>query len=438
MACHGQRLRVLSISFILILIIFISFNEFFSDASSPKQKKELKSVRFVQKGRPPYIASSSPVPYFSHLQTTVEQDSSSSSEEASEKGASHSKSTQPKYRFVHAPVGYEKSTESLLAEIQSLKEMNEKLSEEVKSQAQKIKSLMSENKDLKGQIESETKKANSSKSKLRNLDDDIKKKEKQNSSLLAIITQKDRIISEQKGEIFSLEQKLKEKDLNLENKEKALFEMEKQTSQNIQQHKAKEEELIKINERQESDALKLKEKIDSLSATVDDFFVKQTALENDKKQLEDKLQEMTDERDKAKSALNDCLESLNTKESKTEQENVPKDVQPSSTKKTLYDAVIKQMGAIQKREKWVKAPPLRRPEGTQKRSESTPEIYKVFKSLKEKEEKDFEAFVVENGLQNETKETQKEQYKKFKERNVSPSPKGIQQFSRFRKESFSD
>ncbi|KAH8584900.1 uncharacterized protein ELE39_000851 [Cryptosporidium sp. chipmunk genotype I] len=438
MACLSQRLKVQTIPLILFVITFISLNTLFSEASFPRQKKELKSVKFVQKEQPPYVSSSNPGSYFRHLQTTVVQDSSSSPDESPEKELSRSKPLIPKYRFVHAPVGYEKSKNKYLAEIQSLKEANEKLNEEVKSQAQKIKALMAENKDLKDKIEGESQKTNSSNSKLKSLEEDLMKKERQNASLLNMLAQKERAINEQRTEITTLERRLQVRETTLESKEKSLSELEKQIDHKTQNFQMKEKELEKIKEHQESEALKLREKIETLSASVEDYSAKQAALENEKKQLESKLAELISERDNANKALNDCLESLNAKEVKTEKENIRKEVQPVDKKRALFDIVLKQMGERPAKEKWVKAPPLRRPEAVNVENELVPEIVKVFKSLREKKEKDFRTFVMENGLEHESKSVQEQMYEKYKEKNASPSPTGIQQFTRFKKEIVSD
>ncbi|EAZ51320.1 hypothetical protein [Cryptosporidium parvum Iowa II] len=438
MAYLSRRLKAQAITLFFFLIAFISLNEFFSEASSTQQKRELKSVRFVQSGQPPYVSSSKPGQYFRHLQTTVEQDSSSSPDESSPKEQSRLKHVGPKYRFVHAPVGYEKSKSTYLAEIQSLKEANEKLNEEVKSQAQKIKALMAENKELREKIEAELKKTNSSNSKLRSLEEDLKKKERQNNSLSSTLSQKEKTISEQKAEIRSLVQKIQDKETFLESKEKALSELEKQMNNKIEHLQVREKEQEKVKEEKELEVLRLMEKIEVLSANVRENSSKQESLVSEKNQLEARIKELMAERDNANKALNECLESLNAKEVKNEAENVPKETQPEEKRRALYNLVLKQMGRKQMKERWVKAPPLRRPEGINVESDLVPEIVKVFDSLKKKREDEFKAFVTENGLENEDSVKQRQLYEKYKEKNIASSPAGIQQFARFKKESVSD
>ncbi|TRY53521.1 Uncharacterized protein CTYZ_00003645 [Cryptosporidium tyzzeri] len=437
MAYLSRRLKAQTVTLFFFLIAFISLNEFFSEASSTQQKREPKSVRFVQSGQPPYVLSSRPGQYFRHLQTTVEQDSSSSPDESSPKEQSRSKHFGPKYRFVHAPVGYEKSKSIYLAEIQSLKEANEKLNGEVKSQAQRIKDLMAENKELREKVEGELKKTNSSNSKLRSLEEDLKKKERQNNSLSSILSQKEKIISEQKAEIRSLVQKIQDKETSLESKEKALSELEKQINK-IEHLQVKEKEQEKIKEEKELEALKLMKKIEDLSANVRENASKQELLVSEKNQLEARIKELMAERDHANKALNECLESLNAKEVKNETENVPKETQPEEKRRALYNLVLKQMGKKQMKERWVKAPPLRRPEGINVESNLVPELVKVFDSLKKKKENEFKAFVTENGLENEDSVKQRQLYEKHKEKNIASSSAGIQQFARFKKESVSD
>ncbi|KAK9174254.1 hypothetical protein CmeUKMEL1_00025 [Cryptosporidium meleagridis] len=437
MACLSQRFKAQTITQLFFLIAFISLNGFFSEASSSQQNKDPKSIRFVQKGLPPYVSSSKPGSYFRHLQTTVEQDSSSSPDESSPKEQSRPKPVGPKYRFVHAPVGYEKSKSAYLSEIQSLKEANEKLNEEVKSQAQKIKALMAENKELREKIEGESKKINSSNSKLRSLEEDLKKKEKQNELLSSMLSQKEKTISEQKLEIRSLVQQIQDKEIFLESKERTFSELEKQINNKAEYLQALEKDQEKFKEEKELEALKLMEKIENLSANVREHASKQELLVSEKNQLEAKIQELIAERDRANKALNECLESLNAKEVKNQAENVPKKTPPEE-KRILFDTVLKQMGSKQIKEKWVKAPPLKHPEGINVESPLVPEIVKVFSSLRKKRENDFKAFITENGLQNEDKEKQKQLYEKYKENNIAPSPTGIQQFTRFKKESVSD
>ncbi|CUV04003.1 unnamed protein product [Cryptosporidium hominis] len=438
MAYLSRRLKAQTITLFFFLIAFISLNEFFSEASSTQQKKEPKSVRFVQSGQPPYVLSSRPGQYFRHLQTTVEQDSSSSPDESSSKEQSRTRSLGPKYRFVHAPVGYEKSKNAYLAEIQSLKEANEKLNEEVKTQAQKIKALMAENKELREKIEGELKKTNSSNSKVKSLEEDLKKKERQNNSFSSILSQKEKIISEQRAEIKSLLQKIQDKETSLESKEKALSELEKQINNKIEYIQVKEREQEKIKEEKELEALRFMEKIENLSANVRENASKQELLVSEKNQLEAKIKELMAERDNANKALNECLESLNAKEVKNEAENVPKETQPEEKRRALYNLVLKQMASQPMKERWVKAPPFKRPEGINVESGLVPEIVKVFNSLKKKKENEFKAFVTENGLENEDSAKQRQLYEKHKEKNIVASPAGIQQFTRFKKESVSD
>lgn len=466
MVCLARGLRAQATPHILFLIALIFFNDSFSNASVPKSKRELKSVKFVQKGQPAYVTSSSPGSYFRHMQTMVEQDSSSSAEETSEKEQTPSKSVRPKYRYVHAPVGYEKSTEPLFAEVQSLKEINEKLSAEVKAQAQKIKTL-------KEQLDSESKRIVSIKLKSKGLKEELKKKEKQTSSLLTSISQKDKTIAEQKEDILSLEKRLQEKDrvisdqkVNiaslekklqesmtaasdqkvglasmerrlqekesaLEARERSLYESEGLLIQKQQNIQRREEDLARTTETIENE-VKLNERIESLLAEKETLVAKQASIEDDKKQLEAKLLTAISERDEAKKALNNCLESLQAAGARSTPEKAPFDTSGVEEKRKVFDKVIKQMKGKQK--KWVKAPPFKRPEAISVEESAEPEVQRFFASMKKKKEAELNAFIEENGLQNEDRERALTMYEKFKENNMTPSPSGIQQFDRFKKE----
>ncbi|KAJ1606987.1 hypothetical protein OIY81_3041 [Cryptosporidium canis] len=428
-----QSLKTHVLACIIFLTVLIFFNGPTSEASSPKQKKDLKSVKFVQRGTPAYVTSSNPGSYFRHIQTTVEQESSSSSDEAPEKEASPSRAARQKYRFVHAPVGYEKSNEPLLAEIQSLKESNEKLSAEIKLLNQKIKVLTAENKSLKEQLDHDSKKSDSAKQKVSSLQDELKKKDKQYSALITSMSQKDRDISEKNERITVLEERLQEKEGALEARERSISELEARLSEKTQDIQRREEEAARAAELLESMESKNSEVVGSLTSEKDSLAAIRASLEEDKRQLEDKLQRAISERDEARKSLENCLESLDEEKKRQESQKPGADAGQRDDKKKLFDAVLKQM-TRQKKTKWVKASPLRRPEGAPGEAHHETEISKVFAAMKSKKEADLQDFIMEFGLQNEDRRAIEEKYRRYKERNVPPSPKGIKQFDRFKKE----
>ncbi|KAF7457470.1 hypothetical protein HWI79_2031 [Cryptosporidium felis] len=445
MAPIALRLKIQSYSLILLSLISLSIYGISLGASSPP-KKDPRPVRFVQPGLPPFVASSNPGTFFKHIQTTVEQDSSSSPETSKAREPdSPSKSVRPKYRFVHAPVGYQKSTESLQAEIERLKELNSKLNLELAEKNAEIRDLSSENQRLREKSEAALKKAESKGSKIKAMSEEIKAKED-------LRAESERASEIRKEEISLLKQKIQEKESVLASKELLLNGLRLQLNQKGIELDMTQKELEKAKLQQSSDEIKLRKEIEELHATNREAAERQLQQSNEKEILESKIEELTSEIQKLKSLYQECTEALGELESKlkeraspveqpipVEKPSIPEQigtqepVKPKGSGKAPYEAVLRQLGNTLRKEKWVKGSPLRHPDQLPPEASLEPELKAVFRHLKEKKEEELKEFVNTNGLEHLSRKEQKIRQRAHKEAIRKPPPGNIRDIPRVKK-----
>ncbi|KAK6588933.1 hypothetical protein RS030_283703 [Cryptosporidium xiaoi] len=432
--------------------------------SSPKKdSRQMKPVRPVRRTPQQYIltgAPSSPGSYFKHLQTTVLQDSSSSSESSKSREAtppiadtdksSGEKKTRTRYRYVHHPVGYEKKSDSCKAELDELRSQIESLNQELKLKDEKIKMLesrlqaekeesYSDQKLKKSELRRKEKKITQKEDELnirenkatekeillRTKEEDLRKKEIEISRRTTELQEKEGLMSKNAEEYQArlAELQIKENVILQSNKENADKEAALKHETQLLSEKKKElsaletklndlSSLNKINDELRSKILSLNSEINQVMKGKDELLNELTMAQSENSNKEKTISDLRAELETTKKLLNECLEEkvelLQFKEPMKRLEG-PKE----GDHRDPYKDVVSELKKRHKDKIWVQTSQRKTP---QKESKSEPEdeLKLVFDELSRLKKSEFEEFVKQNNLEGTSYEEQLERFEEHK------------------------
>ncbi|KAH7647616.1 hypothetical protein FG379_001873 [Cryptosporidium bovis] len=446
--------------------------------SSPKKdSKQMKPVRPVKRTPQQYVLSgapNSPGSYFKHLQTTVLQDSSSSSESSKSREAtppmadsdksSGEKKTRTRYRYVHHPVGYEKKSDSCKAELDELKSQIESLNQELKLKDEKIKMLESRlqaekeesysaQKLKKSELRRKEKKITQKEDELnarenrmtekelslRTKEEALRKKEIEISRRITELQEKEGLMSKNVDEYQTklMELQRKENDILQSNRKNADKEAVLKHETQLLNEKKKElseletklndlSSLNTINSELRSKILSLNSEINQVMKGKDELLKELTMAQSENSSKEKTISDLRAELETTKRLLNDCLEEKN----ELLQFNEPKkrlERPKEGDHHDPYKNVIKELKERHKEKIWVQATQRKTPQKEPK-PEPDEELKLVFDELGKLKRQEFEDFVKQNNLEDASLD---EQLEKFEEHKNQGSPGGNFKIPRF-------